>query len=179
MREQAIAFTRRQAILSAAVAFGLSAGSARAAAGDEISRNNEAIHQEVTFKADRKRLYEALTDAKQFNQVIKLSAAVKSGMALGNKPTMIAATPGGSFAVFGGHIIGRQIELVPADRIVQAWRVIDWDPGVYSIAKFLLIEERPGTKLIFDHTGFPQRQAQHLAEGWTTNYWEPLAKFLA
>ena len=86
---------------------------------------------------------------------------------------------GGTFSLFGGHIIGRHIELVPNKRIVQAWRVVDWDPGLYSIAKFELAEQGPGTKIVFDHTGFPKGKAEHLAAGWKANYWEPLVKFLA
>jgi activator of HSP90 ATPase len=107
-----------------------------------------------------------------------LSAAVKSGMALGNKHTQISLQAGGAFSVFGGHIIGRQIELVTDKRIVQAWRVADWAPGLYSIAKFDFATQDAETRLYFDHTGFPEGQGQHLAEGWQTNYWEPLKKYL-
>jgi len=177
-----LAPTRRQVIAGAAVAFGtLAVGSARALAGadEEISHSNEAIHMEVVFQAARKRVYEALTEAKQFEKVIQLSAAMKSGMALGDKPTAISREEGGAFTEYRGHIIGRQIELVPNERIVQAWRVIMWDPGVYSIAKFELTEQGAATKLVFDHKGFPNGQAEHLAEGWKSNYWEPLAKYLA
>jgi predicted TIM-barrel fold metal-dependent hydrolase len=41
-----------------------------------------------------------------------------------------------------------------------------------------LIEQQSGTRIVFDHTGFPKGQAQHLAEGWKANYWEPLEKYL-
>jgi activator of HSP90 ATPase len=148
-------------------------------AGEEISHSCETIHQTVAFKASRKRVYEALTDEKQFDKVVKLSAAVQSGEPLGNKPTQIAREAGGPFTLFGGHIVGRHVELVPGERIVQAWRVATWEPGVYSIVRFQLVEEGAGTKLTFDHTGFPNGQGEHLAAGWKGNYWEPLAKVLA
>ena len=151
----------------------------RYSGSDEISRTAEAIHQEVIFKASRSRIYEALTDTTQFDKVSRLSAAMQSGMASGSKPTEISREPGGVFTLFGGHIVGRQIELVPNDRIVQAWRVVDWDPGVYSIAKFELTVQGSGTKLVFDHTAFPPGRGQHLADGWKMNYWEPLEKYLA
>jgi uncharacterized protein YndB with AHSA1/START domain len=154
-------------------------GEVQAASSEGISHAGEAIHQEVGFTASPMRVYEALTDAKQFDQVVRLSAAVKSGMALGNKPTEISREAGGAFALFGGHIVGRQIELVPGERIVQAWRTVDWKPGVYSIAKFELAEQGSGTRLIFDHAAFPAGQGRHLAEGWRRNYWEPLGKYLA
>jgi uncharacterized protein YndB with AHSA1/START domain len=174
--------TRRQMIVGAGVAFGgLAMGSvnAWAGAGEGISHTAESIHQERVFKASRRRVYEALTDAKQFNKVAQFSAAVQSGMSLGNKPTEISREVGGAFTLFGGHIVGRHIELVPNERIVQAWRVVNWNPGVYSIVKFELAEQASGTKLVFDHTGFPEGRGQHLADGWKANYWEPLEKYLA
>lgn len=180
--------TRRQVISGAVTALGGAVlGSTRvwASAGawagteEEISRTAEAIHQEPVFKASRKRVYEALTDAKQFEKVVQLSAAMKSGMAPGTMPAEIGREAGGAFALFGGYVTGRQLELVPNERIVQAWRAGGWDPGDYSIAKFQLVEQGTGTKIVLDHTGFPKGKAEHLVEGWKMNYWEPLEKFLA
>ena len=173
--------TRRQLIAGMAVAFGcltLRSSEAWARAEEEISHTAEAIHQEPIFKASRKRVYEALTDAKQFNKVVLLSTAMKSGMAPGTKPAEISPEAGGAFSLFGGYVTGRQIELVANERIVQAWRAGGWDPGIYSIAKFDLVEEGSGTKIVFDHAGFPKGKAEHLAEGWKINYWAPLEKFL-
>lgn len=173
--------TRRQLIAGVAVAFGglaLRSTEAWAETVEKISRTGESIHQEVTFKASWKRVYEALTDTKQFNKVTELSSAMKSGMPLGTAPTEISREVGGAFSLFGGYIMGRHIELVPNQRIVQAWRVGNWDPGMYSIAKFELAEQGTGTKIVFDHTGFPAGQGEHLAAGWKANYWEPLEKFL-
>ena len=173
--------TRRQFIAVAAFAFGgLGLGATKSwAAEGEISHTAEAIHQEPVFKASRKRIYEALTDARQFDKVIQLSAAVKSGMVKAPQPAEINREAGGAFALFGGYISGRQIELIQSERIVQAWRVGSWEPGIYSIARFALVEQGTGTKIVFDHTGFPKGDGEHLAEGWTGNYWEPLEKFLA
>src|SRR6266849_344632 len=166
-------------VAGTALGFTGSARAARVAGSEEISHTGEAIHQEVLFKASRKRVYEALTDAKQFNKVVQLSAAVKSGMVSGATPTEISREVGGAFSQFGGYISGRQVEVVPNERIVQAWRTGNWNPGVYSIVKFELTEQGSGTKLVLDHKGFPEGDAQHLADGWKTNYWEPLAKSLA
>jgi activator of HSP90 ATPase len=81
--------------------------------------------------------------------------------------------------MFGGIILGRHIELVPHERIVQAWREKDWTAGVYSIVRFQLAEQGAQTKLVFDHTGFPQGAAEHLAPGWWSHYWEPLRKYIS
>lgn len=147
-------------------------------APEEISHSSEAIHQEVTFKATPARVYDALTDAKQFSRVVQLSAAAQS-MAIPKDPVEISRELGGAFSAFGGYITGRQIEFVQNQRIIQAWRAASWPAGAYSIARFELSPDGAGTKLVFDHTGFPQGQADHLLAGWKGNYWEPLAKFLA
>jgi activator of HSP90 ATPase len=155
-------------------AFGFTASGQAESAGDqEISRTAESIHQEVVFQASRKRVYEALTDAKQFTKITSLSPVMNAA------PAEISREAGGAFTCFGGHIVGRQVELVPNERIVQAWRVMTWDQGVYSIAKFELKEQGSETRLVFDHAGFPGGKAEHLAAGWKTNYWEPLHKYLS
>ena len=172
--------TRRQMLTGAAVLIGgLRLGERVHTDGEgEISRVAEAIHQETVFKASRKKVYDALTLAAQFQKVVDNSAAMQA-MAITKKPAEISRELGGAFTIFGGHIVGRQIELVPEQRIVQAWRVVDWDPGLFSIAHFELVDQAGTTKLVFDHTGFPIGQAAHLAEGWRVNYWQALAKLLA
>src|SRR3979490_3251369 len=105
--------TRRQAIAGGAAAIGgLVLGSTRAWAGTEegISHTAESIHLEPVFKASRKRVYEVLTDAKQFGKVMQFSAAMKGGTPPGAGPAEISREAGGAFSLFGGYIIGRQIE---------------------------------------------------------------------
>jgi activator of HSP90 ATPase len=151
---------------------------AQGAPQDEVSRTAESIHQEPLFKASRKRVYDALTDAKQLDRIVELSGAMKE-MGLGQKPAEISHQEGGTFSLFGGYITGRHVELVVNKRIVQAWRVGSWNPGVYSIARFELADQGGVTRIAFDHTGFPVGTGQHLADGWKAHYWEPLQKLLA
>jgi activator of HSP90 ATPase len=124
------------------------------------------IHQEVVLNAGTQKIYEALIDSKQFSEIT------------GGAPTEINPEAGGSFSCFGGMIFGRNIELVPNQRIVQAWRVANWPEGIYSIAKFELKAQDSKTLLIFDHIGFPESEAAHLEAGWIQNYWNPLEKYL-
>lgn len=125
------------------------------------------IHQEVTFAASPERVYEILTSSELFSK------------ATGGAPTEINVEEGGTFSCFGGMILGRNIEFVPNKRVVQAWRVANWSEGVYSLVRFELKEHGAETLLVFDHTGVPEGQVEHLASGWHTNYWEPIAKLLA
>jgi len=128
-----------------------------------ISRAAEAIHQEVTFKAAPARIYKALLDETQFSQ-------------LTGPPAQIGRDAGAAFSLFGGQIKGRHLELAPGERVVQAWRSEGWPLHVYSVVRFELSVQGSGTKLVFDHTGFPVGQADHLATGWKEHYWDALAK---
>ena len=125
-----------------------------------------SLHQVVSFKATAQRLYEILLNSKDF--------AAFTGMA-----AEIDSKPGGAFSTFSGMIVGRNVELVADQRIVQAWRPTRWDPGVYSIVKFELKPQGPETVVTLDHTGFPEGEYDHLFPGWKLRYWDPLTKFLA
>jgi uncharacterized protein YndB with AHSA1/START domain len=154
---------------------------AAGAATSEISHSNAAIHQEVHLAASPARVYLALIVSAQFDRVVRASFSTDLNMmkALRTAPTEIDARPGGAFTLFGGYITGRNLELVPNVRIVQTWRAASWQPGKYSIVEFVLAPDGSGTRIIFDHVGFPNAAAQSLADGWHAHYWQPLAKVLA
>ena|SRR5450755_3084705 len=124
------------------------------------------LHQEVEFNASPQRIYEILLDSKQFS-------------AFSGAPAEISREVGGAISMFGGRIVGRNIELVPNERIVQAWRESGWPPGVYSLVKFELKGDGSKTRIIFDHTGFGEGHFEHLNVGWKMRYWDPLEKFLS
>lgn len=115
-----------------------------------------------------------------FDRVVRAGFGMKSSMigAIGKTPTYIDPEPGGAFTLFGGYVTGRNLEMVRETRLVQAWRAGSWEPGWFSIAKFVLVRHGSGTKVVFDHTGFPNEAAPHLASGWYEHYWHPLQKVL-
>jgi activator of HSP90 ATPase len=122
------------------------------------------IHQEIEFNATPQQLYDALLDSKQFAE-------------FSGRPAEINREVGGAFSLFKGHIIGRNLELIPNERIVQAWRVVTWPEGAYSIVRFELKPQGSGTRVVFDHIGFPEGLHDHLAAGWEENYWSLLKKY--
>jgi activator of HSP90 ATPase len=124
-----------------------------------------SLHQEVELKAGPQRIYEILLDSKQFAAFIGMPATIDSAA-------------GGAFSMFGGMIVGRNVELIAHQRIVQAWRPTHWDPGVYSVVKFELKPQGNGTLLVLDHTGFPEGEYDSLFKGWGLRYWDPLKKYL-
>jgi activator of HSP90 ATPase len=169
------AYSRRRMIAGSAIGLA-SVAIAGARAGTEQASGEtgttnaitmaKAIHQEEDFKARPQQIYQVLLDAKQFSAFS------------GSRPAEIRGEVGGAFSLFTGHIVGLNVELVANRRIVQAWRVVNWPEGVYSIARFELQGQGSGTRVLFDHTGFPPDLAEHLASGWQENYWKPLRKYV-
>ena len=150
--------TRRQLTL-------LAAGMGIAPAMAQTTKSGTTIHQEIDFTVTPARIYEILLDAKQFAAFTK-------------QPAEVQPQPGAAFKLFGGRITGRNIELIPNQRIVQAWRPESWASGIYSIVKFELVAHGSGTRVVLDHAGFTEDKWAGLNEGWAENYWDPLRKYL-
>jgi activator of HSP90 ATPase len=179
MKNSVHQFTRRRAMGAAAATIAFPAAGLRALAqqpaqapimeekpttGPNATRTS--LHQEIELDAAPDRIFNVLMDSKLF--------AAFTGM-----PATIDPSAGGRFTTFGGLVEGRNVELIPRQRVVQAWRPTSWDPGVYSIVHFELKTAGPGTTLVLDHTGFPEGDFDHLDPGWHLRYWDPLKKYLA
>ena len=127
---------------------------------------NHRIHQEITLPAPPARVFAALTDAGTFS---KMS---------GGAPAEIDPTPGGAFSCFGGMIVGRTLECMPDQELVQAWRAKTWPAGAYSVVRFHLEPEGEQTRVTLDQAGHPDGETEHLEQGWHANYWDPMTKML-
>jgi activator of HSP90 ATPase len=167
--------TRRTLMGGATLAVAAAAAGAHAAPATPMAvkpsgaetRTRTALHQEVNFDASPAKVYAALMSSKAFADFTGMPAKIDPGL-------------GGAISMFGGLIVGRNIELAPGKRIVQAWRAVqDFPSGVYSLVKMDLSPAGAGTRLVLDHTGFPEGHYDHLYEGWPPRYWIPLKKYLA
>jgi activator of HSP90 ATPase len=122
-----------------------------------------SVHREATIPAPPGRVYDLLADAEALS-------------ALSGKSGAAARSAGGEFTAFDGYVTGRQVELVPGERIVQAWRFPVWEPGVYSIVRFTLVPANSGTMLAIDQDGEPADWHDHVCANWPTFYLNPLVK---
>jgi activator of HSP90 ATPase len=129
----------------------------------EENQRRTAIHQVRELTASPQQVYECLTNSAKF--------AFMTGL-----PAKIDSFEGGTVSLFGGYITGRNVELIPNQRVVQSWRPKSWGPGIYSTVKFELMRSDEGTTAVLDHTGFPEGNYDHLFQGWDTNYWTPLSR---
>lgn len=112
------------------------------------------------------------------HQVYELLMDSTKHAAFSGGETQISRKVGGSFHTFDGWASGKNIELVPDQKIVQTWRGDDWPAGHYSTVKFQLIKAPQGTKLLFTQTDVPASVAKDIAKGWREYYWEPMKQAL-
>lgn len=126
----------------------------------------KTIRQTATFKAPPTQVYKLLMDS-------KLHATFSGSRA------RISPKVGGRISAYDGYIEGKNLELKPGKKIVQAWRGSDWPEGVWSEASFTLLPTKTGTRLTFTQTGVPTTQYADIAQGWKDFYWTPMAAWIA
>src|ERR1700730_3341538 len=74
---------------------------------------------------------------------------------------------GADVEAWDGYITGRNLELVPGERIVQAWRTSEFtDEHEDSIITLTLEEVAGGTLLTLEHSKVPDEQKRYEQGGW-------------
>lgn len=121
------------------------------------------IKQEAKIKSSPATVYDILTNAERFSEMTAAAAEIDP-------------VDGGEFSLFDGQIVGRNVELIPGERIIQAWRATTWKPGVFSIVAFRFKTVADATLIRFEQIGFPDEAQEDLEIGWKKMYWEPLKK---
>ncbi len=82
---------------------------------------------------------------------------------------------GAEVSAWGGYISGRNLELIPGERIVQSWRTSEFtDEHEDSILTVVLQEVDDGTLLTLEHANVPDEQRSYEKSGWQSNYFEPM-----
>ncbi|NEQ51069.1 MAG: hypothetical protein F6K11_13195 [Leptolyngbya sp. SIO3F4] len=125
------------------------------------------INQTFSFDAPPHEVYEALMDARKHG-------------AFTNSPVVMSRKVGGTFRIFDGYCTGRNLELLPDQKIVQAWhfREEDWPEDHFSTCTFAFAATENGTELHFSQTDVPEQHVESLAQGWHTYYWNPMQEWL-
>ncbi len=85
---------------------------------------------------------------------------------------------GAEVSAWDGYISGRNLELVPGERIVQSWRTSEFaDEHSDSVITILLQEADEGTLLTLEHSNVPDEQRSYEEAGWQENYFEPMVAY--
>jgi activator of HSP90 ATPase len=118
-----------------------------------------------TFRAKASEIYEAWLNSEGHSEMTGSTAQV-DGRA------------GGKFTAWDGYIFGSTLELIPSERIVQAWRTSEFpDDAPDSIVEILLEEIPGGTKLTLSHSNMPEDQVDSYRQGWDDYYFKPMKSY--
>jgi uncharacterized protein YndB with AHSA1/START domain len=119
----------------------------------------KTIKQKVRFKAAPEKIYNTLANSRRRS-------------ALTGRKASISPKVGGAFSTDNGQVTGVNVDLVPAKRLVQAWRRADFPDGVYSMAAITLAPTPGGgTELVLTHRGVPKKLIPETEDYWRRIYW--------
>jgi activator of HSP90 ATPase len=128
---------------------------------------HKTLQQKITIQASPHEVYEALMDTKKFITFTGDHAHINRGV-------------GGVFTAFNGYVKGKNMELVPDEKIVQEWQADEegWPKDHFSIITIVLTPSNEGTQLDFIQDKLPQPCAEDIAKVWEDDYWAPLKQYL-
>ena len=127
----------------------------------------KTIKQRVKFSASPATVYDLLADSTKHSAVT------------GKKAT-ISRKIGGTFSASGDDVSGVNVDLVPGQRIVQAWRHKRFPEGIFSMAAVTLTPTPDGgTQLVLTHRGVPKDLIPETERTWREQYWSRIKEYLA
>lgn len=86
----------------------------------------------------------------------------------------VNAEIGLAFDAWDGYIHGRNLELEPGRRILQAWRTAEFTPEEEdSLLEITLEPEAANTRLTLRHYNLPAHGMKY-KQGWVEAYFEPM-----
>jgi uncharacterized protein YndB with AHSA1/START domain len=87
---------------------------------------------------------------------------------------------GADFSAWDDDVRGRNLELVPGERIVQAWRTSKFTgENEDSIVTITLERADDGTLLTLVHSNVPDEHRHNEEGGWESNYFAPMRAYFA
>lgn len=88
------------------------------------------------------------------------------------------AEVGAKFTAWDGYISGKNLELKPYKRIVQAWRTTEFPArSRTSRLEVLLQAVKGGTRITLKHTNLPAGEGPTYEQGWTDFYFTPMLEY--
>ena len=122
----------------------------------------KTIKHKVRFKIPPGTIYDLLADSRKRTEVT-------------GREALMSQEVGGRFSTDAGQVTGVNVDLVPGQRLVQAWRREDFPEGIYSMAAITLSPTTVGgTELVLTHRGVPKHLLDQIEDYWRLAYWAPM-----
>lgn len=118
---------------------------------------SKPIRVTMHIKASPEEVYRALTNS--------FAIELWSG-----EPAQMEAVAGSEFSLWNGDIVGKNIEFVENEMIVQQWYFDEDENMPPSIASIRLFEDKNQTRVEVIHENVPEEARENIYEGWKFNY---------
>ena len=119
----------------------------------------KTIKHRVRFKIPPKSVYDLLAGSRERTEIT-------------GREALMSDEVGGTFSTDAGQVTGVNVDLVPGQRLVQAWRRADFPEGIYSMAAITLAPTPSGgTELVLTHRGVPKHLLDEIEDYWRVVYW--------
>jgi activator of HSP90 ATPase len=103
----------------------------------------------------------------------------KGHTAMTGASATISAVVGKKFTAWDGYISGTNIELVPYNKIVQAWRTTSFkDTDEDSNIEIVMNETNQKTELTLTHSNIP-KDGEDYKKGWEDYYFKPMKDYFS
>jgi activator of HSP90 ATPase len=97
--------------------------------------------------------------------------------AMTGSPAQLSGEAGDTFKAWGGYITGKNLELEPGKRILQAWRTTEFDESDEdSLLEVLLERSGEHTRITIRHSNLPDHGMQY-QQGWIDSYFDPMKAY--
>ena len=121
----------------------------------------------TTLPASAQEIYEAWLDSLAHSQMTGGAARMSDAL-------------GAEVSAWDGYISGRNLELIPGERIMQSWRTTEFaDEEGDSIITVTFEETADGTLLTLEHSNVPDDHKSYEEGGWQSNYFEPMQDYFS
>ena len=93
------------------------------------------------------------------------------------EPAEMSIEPGSEFSLWGGSIVGKNIEFEENKKLVQQWYFDGQEAE--SIVTIKLHPDKNGTSAELRHTNIPNSDYEDMTEGWNDAYFGSLFEFFS
>jgi len=90
--------------------------------------------------------------------------------------TVMSTEPGSEFSLWGGSIVGKNLEFEEGKKIVQHW-YFEGEPETSIVTIKLHPAKNNATSVELRHSNIPDKEYNDFASGWDDYYFGPLAAF--
>ncbi len=119
----------------------------------------------TTVPASAQEIYEAWLDSLAHSEMTRGEASMSDEV-------------GAEVSAWEGYITGRNLELVPRERIVQSWRTTQFtDEHEDSIITVTFEDVEGGTLMTIEHSNVPDEQRHYEQGGWQKHYFDPMQEY--